>query len=326
MRRRALVVLGGTAAFATPLGVRAQTAGKMARVGFLYPGLAKMAESRIAAVREGMRAAGYRDADGVEFLTRGSDGDSTKLPALAADLVERKVDVIIAVSLLALRAAMAATSAIPIVGHDLEVDPVASGIVASLARPGGNITGVFSDFPDIGMKWLELLKEAIPSLSHVVVLHDPAASRAQLDAVQAAGRLLKVRLDVLDVSSMAELERVFDSAAERRPDAVVLLASPIFGTDAKRTAELALARRLPTATLFSEIARAGGLIAYGPNLLGTFRQLGTVVARVLQGARPADVPVERPTKFEMVINQKTAKALGLTLSPTILAGADEVIE
>lgn len=326
MRRRALMVLGGSTALATPLAVRAQTTGKVARIGFLYPGLAKMAESRIAAVREGMRAGGYRDADGVEFLTRASDGEPTKLPAMAVDLVERKVDLIIAVSLAALRAAMAATSTIPIVGHDLEVDPVASGIVASLARPGGNITGVFSDFPDIGMKWLELLKEAIPGLSNVVVLNDPAASHAQLDAVQAAARLLKVKVDVLDVSSMAGLERVFDSAAERHPDAVVIPASPLFGTDAKRTAELALARHLPTATLFSEVARAGGLIAYGPNLLETFRQLGTVVAKVLQGARPADLPVERPTKFEMVINQKTARALGLSLSPTILAGADEVIE
>jgi putative ABC transport system substrate-binding protein len=134
------------------------------------------------------------------------------------------------------------------------------------------------------------------------------------------------RWDVVEVRSTAELQPAFDSAAQRRPDAVVILTSPIFGTDAKRTADLALARRLPTATLFPEIARAGGLMAYGPNLLGTFRQLGTVVARVLQGARPADVPVERPTKFEMVINQNTAKTLGLTLPPNLLAQADEVIE
>jgi putative ABC transport system substrate-binding protein len=326
MRRRQAVVFGSAAALATSSVARAQTAGKAVHVGFLYPGLSKSGELRLAALREGMRDVGYRDGEGVEFLTRAAEGDPAKIPALVADLVERKVDLLVVVSLAAVRAANAATSTIPIVAHDLESDPVASGLVASLARPGGNVTGLFADFPDIPMKWLEMLKEVIPGLSKVVVLYDPASSRAQLDAVQAAGRQLNVRLDVLEVSSIAGLERAFDSAAERRPDAVIILTSPIFGTDARRTADLALARHLPTATLIPEIARAGGLIAFGPNLLGSFRQLGTIVARVLHGARPADVPVERPTKFEMVINQKTAKALGLALPPTFLARADEVIE
>ncbi|MFI5002463.1 MAG: ABC transporter substrate-binding protein, partial [Reyranellales bacterium] len=266
------------------------------------------------------------DADRVEFLARSSDGDPKKLDSLAADLVERKVDLIVSVSFAGLRAVKAATSIIPIVAHDLEGDPVASGFVASLARPGGNITGVFSAFPDIGMKWLELLKEAIPALSSVVVLRDPATSLMQLDAVEAAGQLLKIEVQVVEVPAIAELERSFEAAAERRPDAVVILTSPIFGTDPKRVADLALARRLATATLFSDIVRAGGLMSYGPNLLDAFRQAGTMVAKVLRGARPADLPIERPTKFEMVINLRTAKALGLTLPPALLARADEVIE
>src|SRR5262249_53998488 len=162
-----------------------------------------------------------------EFVTGAADGDPAKLPALAAALVERKVNLLVAVTLRGVRAAKAATSAIPIVGHDLESDPVASGLVASFARPGGNVTGMFADFPDISMRWLVMLKDAIPGLSKVVVLNDPASSSVQLDAVQAAGRQLNVRLDVLEVPSIAGLERAFDSAAERRPDAVIILTSPI---------------------------------------------------------------------------------------------------
>lgn len=306
---------------------RTQQAGKLTRLGFLYPGLASVAPSRIAALRAGMRAGGYDNADRVEILlARSSDGDPAKLPALAADLVERKVDLLVAVSMAGLKAAKAATSSIPIVAHDLEGDPIASGLVQSLAHPGGNITGVFSDFPDIGMKWLELLKEAIPALSSIVVLRDPISGPVQQDAVEAAGRLLKVKVQVVEVRAIAGLEGGFDAAAERRPDAVVILTSPIFGTDPERVAALALARRLPVATLFSDIVRAGGLMSYGPDLLDAFRQAGTMVAKVLHGARTADLPVERPTRFEMVLNLKTAKALGLTIPPSIIACADEVIE
>jgi putative ABC transport system substrate-binding protein len=245
---------------------------------------------------------------------------------MAADLVERKVDVIVAVSPSAVRAAKSATAAIAIVANDLESDPVGSGFVASLSHPGGNITGVFSDFPDFGMKWLELLKETVPALSSAVVLWDPGTGRVQLDAVQAAGRLLNVKLEVVEIRAIAELENGFATAAERRPDALVILSSPIFGTNPKLIAELSLTHRVPTATLFSDIARAGGLIAYGPNFAATFRQTGTLVGRVLQGLRPADLPVERPTNFETVINLKTAKALGLSLPTSVLLRADEVIE
>ena len=224
------------------------------------------------------------------------------------------------------RAAKAATTTIPIIADDLESDPVASGFVTSLARPGGNISGVFSDFPDFGMKWLELLKEAIPTLSSAVVLWDPATGHIQMDAVKAAGRLLSVKLEVMDTPTVADLERAFTTADQHRPDAVVILSSPIFGTNPKLIAELTLEHRMPTVTLFPEIARAGGLMAYGPNLLGTFRQAGTMVGKVLQGFQPADLPVERPTKFELVINLKTARALGLTLSNAILLRADELIE
>lgn len=176
------------------------------------------------------------------------------------------------------------------------------------------------------MKWLELLKEAIPTLSTAVVLWDPTTGHIQMDAVKAAGGLLNVKLEVVEARTVSELQRVFKTADEHRPDAIVILSSPIFGTNPGVIADLTIAHRIPTATLFPDIARAGGLMAYGPNLLGTFQQAGTMVAKVLQGFRPADLPVERPTKFEMVINLKTARALGLTLSNAILLRADEVIE
>jgi putative ABC transport system substrate-binding protein len=317
-------VLGG-GAVAWPLAARAQVTGRTAQVGVLYPGLPAAAVTRTAALREGLRAV-YRDADRVEIVTLSSAGDAARLAAFAADLVARKVEVIVAVSPAAVRAAKSATAAIPIVANDLESDPVGSGFVASLAHPGGNITGVFSDFPNFGQKWLEVLKEAIPALSRVAVFWDPATGSIQLDAVKAAGRLLNVKLEVVEVRAMAEMARAFEKAKGQSVDAVVILSSPVFGTNPKLVADLALAHRIPTATLFPDIARAGGLMAYGPDILGIFRQTGTMVGKVLQGSRPADLPVERPTKFEMIINIKTAKALGLELPTSVLLRADEVIE
>jgi len=320
------VLAGGVAALAVgPLPARAQGA-KVARIGFLYPGVTAVAAPRIAALREGMKAGGYADAAQAEIVVKAAEGDPTRMVPGAAELVTAKVDAIVAISPSAVRAAKAATATLPIVANDLESDPIASGFVASLARPGGNITGVFSDFPDFGMKWLELLKEAIPALSRAVIFWDPATGPTQLAAVQEAGRRLGVALTVLEVPSIAALQEAFARAADLKPDAVVLLSSPIFGTNPKRIAELALSHRIAVATLFSEIAKAGGLMAYGPNLLGTFQQTGTMVGKVLQGVRPADLPVERPSRFELVINAATAKALGLTLSPAVLLRADEVVE
>jgi putative ABC transport system substrate-binding protein len=324
-RRQFIAALGGAATW--PLAARAQK-GHLPQIGFLYPGVIAMTESRIAAVRDGMRAVNYADADKVPILARTAEGYPEKLTALMRELIDDKVDLIIAVSPSSVRAAQAATSTIPVIANDLESDPVASNFIASLARPGGNITGVFSDFPDFGTKWIELLKEAIPSLALAVVLRDPATGPIQLDAVAAAGRTLKVRLDVMEVRSIAELEQAFvvATAGDKRPDAIVILSSPIFGTKPALVGELTLRHRIATATLFPEIARAGGLIAYGPNLLGTFQQVGTMVGKVLAGARPAELPVERPTKFEMVINLKTARTLGLNIPTTLLLRADEVIE
>ena len=323
-RRQFITVLGG-ATLAWPLSARAQS-GKVAQVGLLYPGVAAVTPTRIAALRDGLRTSNYADADRLDILVHASEGDPGKLAALANDLVARKVAAIVAISPLAVRAAKSATTTIPIVANDLESDPVAIGFVESLAHPGGNITGVFSDFPEFGTKWLELLKEAIPQLSSVALLWDPATGPTQLEAVKGAGRLLNVKLGVVEVRAITELRAAFATASASNPDAIVILSSPIFGTNPKLIADLTLEHHVPTATLFSEIARAGSLMSYGPNLLGTFVQTGTMLAKVLQGTRPADLPVERPTKFEMVVNLNTAKALGLNLPTSILLRADEVIE
>lgn len=323
-RRKFMAITAGAAAW--PWMARAQQTEKVAQIGLLYPGLAAVTPTRIAALREGLRAVGYTDAERAEILVHASEGHPDRLAGLAADLVVRKVDAILAISPSALRSAKSATTIIPIIGLDLESDPVGSGFVASLAQPGGNITGVFSDFPEFGTKWLELLKEAIPALSSVAALWDPATGPTQLEAVRNAGRQLNVKLEVVEIRAIAELQNAFRVAAQHRPDAIIILSSPIFGTNPGLIADLTLEHHIPTATLFSEIARAGSLMSYGPNLLGTFRQAGTMLGKVLQGVRPADLPVERPTTFETVINLKTARALGLNLPTSILLRADEVIE
>jgi len=246
---------------------------------------------------------------------------------LAAELVAAKVDVLVPISFISVNAVRAATKTIPIVAFDLETDPIAGGIAANLARPGGNITGVYFDFPDFSSKWMQLLKEAIPRLSKVVVVRDPNSPSPQLKGVESASATLGVKLGgIIDVASLDGLDAAFHSASERQPDAVLILSSPLFGTNPGRVAELTTKYRLPAIMLFPEFARSGGLMAYGVDLLGAFRQTGGMVGKVLNGAKPAELPIERPTNFELVVNAKTAKSLGIELPTSILLRANEVIE
>ena len=259
-------------------------------------------------------------------MPRVADSDPARLPRLAAELIEEKVDVVVAVSTAAVRAVQAASTTIPIVAHDLETDPVASGLIASYAQPGGRITGVFFDFPDFRTKWLELLREVMPGLASVGLLWDPVSGVAQLEALQTAADQMRLKTNVLKVSAAPELNEAFAAASGARVDALLILSSPLFGARASVLADLALRHKLPTVTLFPDFARAGGLIAYGPNLLDTYRPLGLLVGKILQGTKPADLPVERPSKFELVVNVKTAKEIGVTIPTSILLRADEVIE
>jgi putative tryptophan/tyrosine transport system substrate-binding protein len=324
-RREFITLLGGAAAW--PLTARAQPqSAQPTKIGILYPGLSSTLPSRITAFRDGLQAAGYREPDNVELVLRSTGGDPARITPLAMELVERKVDVIVAVSAPAVTAARSATTTTPIIAFDLESDPISSGLINSLSRPGGQVTGVFFDFPEFSKKWLELLKEAMPQLSSVAVLWDPATGPMQMKGVEIAGKELNVKLEIVEVPGLPNLDDAILAASSKGVDAVLMLSSPVFGTNPERIAGLTVGARLPAVTLFPDFARAGGLMAYGVNPTSIFRQGAAIVAKVLRGSKPAEVPAELPTKFELVINLKTAKRLGITFPTSILLRADEVIE
>jgi putative ABC transport system substrate-binding protein len=326
MRRREFIALLSAVAAAWPVAARAQQSGRRPKVGMVYLGPVAMAGPRVEALLNGLRAAGYGGPEQIEIVLRTTDGDPTRITPLVAEVVERNVDVILAISSVMVQAFRQATRTIPIVALDLETDPVGSGLVASFSHPGGNITGLFFDFPDFTKKWLELLREAIPQLSRIAVLWDPATAVTPRNAVEQAAILLSIQLDVLEVRTRSDFEEVFVTASRRGAGAVLMLSSPLIGANAQPLAELAIHNRLPAVTLFPDFARAGGLLAYGVNLLDMYRQTGIIVGKVLQGRKPAELPIERPTKFELVLNMRTAKLLGMEIPTSVLLRADEVIE
>ena len=276
-------------------------------------------------MREGLRVVGYREPDQVELITRVTGGDPSRTAPMANDLMSHNVDVLVPISPTAVQAVRSLTSTIPIVAFDLETDPVGSGLVRSLARPGGNITGVFFDFPEFSKKWLELMKETLPRLARIGVLWDPATGLTQLRAVEAVAGVMDLSLQIVEVRALAELEEAMANAS-RNVDALVMLSTPIIGGSSKPLADFALRRRLPAVTLFPDFARSGGLMGYGPNIRDGYHQTAGMVGKVLQGAKPADLPVELPSKFELVVNRKTAEAIGIELPTSLLLRADEVIE
>jgi len=326
VRRREFITLLGGAAAAWPLGARAQQSAQRAKIGILYPGLASALPSRIAVLRDGLQAVGYREPDNVELVVRSTGGDPTRTIPLAMELVERKVDVILAASAPAVNAARSATTTTPIVALDLESDPVGSGLISSLSRPGGQVTGIFFDFPDFSKKWLELLKEAIPKLSSIAVLWEPATGPVHIKAVEIAAKELKVKVETMDVPGISNLDDAIFAASSKGVDATLMLSSALIGANQEYIAGLTLGLRLPAVTLFPDFARRGGLMAYGVNPLNLFRQIAPIVAKVLRGSKPGEVPAELPTKFELVVNLKTAKRLGIVFPTSILLRADEVIE
>jgi putative ABC transport system substrate-binding protein len=289
----------------------------------VYPGPQAAAQPRVQAILDGLRAGGYAQ---VEIVLRVAEGDPSRIIPLVTEVIDAKVDVLFPIGPAVVRAARSATQTLPIVANDLESDPVDTGWVASLGHPGGNITGVFMAFPDFATKWLELLKGTLPQLSHVAVLWDPSTALFQKKAIEAAAKESKLALQITEVHTSSDLDEAFSSAKRAGADAVVMLSSPVIGANVRKEAELAILHNLPVITLFSDFPRAGGLMSYGPNLLATYRDAGGMIAKVLQGTKPADLPIQRPTKFELVVNLKTAKGLGLTLPPTVIALADEVIE
>ena len=329
MNRRTFITLLGSAAAAWPRAARAQQTAKIPRIGFLVSGLA-VNPHLPEAFRRGLRDLGYVEGRNVVIEYRDPEGKLERFPALAAELVALNVDVIVAGNVPQAMAAMHATSTLPIV-FAAAADPVASGLVTSLARPGGNVTGLSLMFPELVAKWLELLKQAVPGASRVALLWQPGVigERTERDILmeaEAAARALGVRLQVVEVRGPDDFDRAFSDITKARTDALAVMSTPTLFGERRRLLDLAAKNRLPTAFAYREYLDAGGLIAYGPNVADLYRRTATYVDKILKGAKPAYLPVEQPTKFELVINLKTAKALGLTVSDKLIALADEVIE
>ena len=328
-RRSFLAALAGTFLSGGPLAVEAQQAAKFARIGFLSSNLAARTHL-FEAFRQGLRDLGYVEGRDVVIEYRDAEGKLERLRALAAELVALKVDVIVASGTLAALDAKQVTGTLPIV-FSPAADPVASGLVASLARPGGNITGVSVLAPELVGKRLEQLKQVVPGVSRVAVLWQPGGlgERTEKDTLQAAevaARALAVRLHFVEARGPADLDRAFSSMTSARAGALTLMPSNMFVTERRRLVDLAARNRLPAVYLVREFVDAGGLMSYGPNLADLYRRAAIYVDKILKGAKPADLPVEQPTTFELVINLKTARTLRLTIPPSMLGRADEVIQ
>jgi ABC-type uncharacterized transport system substrate-binding protein len=326
VRRREFITILGTAA-ALPLAVQAQQPAKVPRVGWLSPGSQTSDQNFIASFRDGLRELGWMVGQNIAIESRWAEGKFERLPDLAAELVRLKVDVIVANVTQASLAAKRATTTIPIIMVGVG-DPLGSGLVDSLARPSGNVTGPSSMLAEASAKQLALLKETVPSASPVAVLWNPANPVWQASALkqtEAAARAMGLRLQLVEARGPDELEGAFAAITRERAGALFVPADIIFVRHAQRMADLAARHRLPAMYGFREHVEAGGLMSYAASFSVMFRRAAAFVDKILKGAKPADLPVEQPTKFELVINIKTAKALGITIPQSVLQLADEVI-
>jgi putative ABC transport system substrate-binding protein len=328
MKRRSFIA-GTGVLIAWPSAARAQQAKKL--IGVLSPGPSVAVNSiSLDAFYQKLRDLGYIEGQNVTFDRRFGDWNFDRLADQAAELAGIKPDVIVAFSTTAARAAKQASNTIPIIAGTM-ADPIADGLVASLARPGGNLTGTTFIAPELIAKRLGLLKEAVPGLSRLIGLYHPGAygertMKNMVDETEAAARALGIQLKLAPAQASKDIDLVFSEIAERRVDALIVLPSPMFVGEYKRIVDLAAKTRLPVMYQVREFVDAGGLMSYGANLTDLNRRAATYVDRILRGARPADLPVEQPTKFEFILNLRTAKALGLELPKTLLGSADEIIE
>jgi putative ABC transport system substrate-binding protein len=322
MRRRDFILASGTT-IAWPLTTRAQQA-TIPVVGLLLP-LAQgpLVDAMTAAFRRGMAELGYVEGKNYATETRIKPGS---LPQAAADLVRLNVTVIFAAAPEALEAASNAATRIPVVGIDLESDPVAKGYVKSLARPGGNITGIFLDIPELSGKHVGLLKEIVPALSRIAIFGIPGLNALQFKATEMAATAVNVEAELMEIRIPDDFKGAMEAARARHIEAGILLSSPPVFVYSKQIGELALAQRLSLISLFDAFPKNSGLLAYGPNLGDMFKRCGSYVGKILQGAKPSDLPIQRPEKFDLVINLSTAKTLGLEVPLHLQQLADEVIE
>ena len=301
---------------------QAQQPGKVPHIGLL-----SLSGANQEAFRQGLRDLGYIEGKNIAIESRTAANRADRLSVLAGELVDLKVDVIVAAGSQAVHAAQRTTKSIPIVMTSSS-DPVGTGFVASLAHPGGNITGLSLVGPDLSTKRLEMLKEVILGVSRVAVFWNPddPAAKISLRETEDAAKAQAMHLQILEIREASDFESAFRAANKGRARALILLPAPIVATQAKQIAEFALKNNLPAISPVSEFPNAGGLMSYGANLADLYRRAATYVDKILKGAKPADLPVEQPTKFELVINLKTAKQIGLTIPPNVLARADRVIK
>ncbi len=311
---------------ALPLAAQAQQAPKVARVG-VFAGGGPGFQAGFEPFRQRLRELGYEEGRTLALEVRNAEGRAERYPELAAELVRLRVDVIVVQGNAALVALKQATQTSSIVMANIG-DPVGAGFVASLPRPGGNVTGLSNMAEGVSAKWVELLKEVAPKATRLAVFWDPrnVAHKSMWGEIQGAGRALRVTPLVREVRGPDDIERAFSAMGTERIGALIILPHPVAGANLRQIVGLAAKHRLPAIYLTREFAEAGGLMSYGPNVADLWRRAATYVDKILKGVKPADLPVEQPTRFELVINQKTAKALGLTFPQTILIRADQVIE
>jgi ABC-type uncharacterized transport system substrate-binding protein len=328
MKRRDFITLLGGVAAALPIAARAQEPGRIYRIGLVVGALdSPVMAPGYPALRDELRKRGFIDGRNLIVEVRSIRQDPQRLFADMADLVHSNVDLIVATGPeIALKAVLAASRTIPIVMWAGNFDPIEHGYVQSLARPGGNVTGVFTRQPELAAKQVEVLKETFPERTRVTVLAD-ALSTDQLRSAEDAARALHLNLRPLKLENPPyDIEAAFRRAIENDPQMLLVLSSPLFGPHPKEIAEQTMRHRLPAIFMFKNFVVEGGLISYGPHVPASFRRLADYVAKILNGTRPADLPVEQPTRFELVVNLKTAKAIGIELPTSLLLRADEVIE
>ena len=321
-RRQFIALLGGTAASWSFAADAQQQAGKQPRIGIISVEPGELTE----AFSQGLREDGYVDGQNIILDTRYYHGSLERIDEFARELVALKCSVIVAGSPYAIRAVLKETNTIPTVGIDLESDPVANGWVKSLARPGSNLTGLFLDIPELGGKQIEFLRNVVPTLTRLAALWDPTIGTLQFNAIETAARSSGVTLESFPIRTAEEINDAVERAAQRRVDGMIVLTSPLIFNQRSQIADLALKARLPTINGFNLYPKVGGLMAYGPNFPSIFKRAASYVDRILSGVNPGELPIERPTKFELVINLKTAKALGLQVPWQLQQLADEVIE
>jgi putative tryptophan/tyrosine transport system substrate-binding protein len=323
IQRRTFIAIISGSLLASPLAADAQPAGKVPRVGYVTSSGRSV---NVDVFDQGLRDLGYTIGQDVIVEYRFAEGRIDRLPALVDELLRLKVDVLFAPSPQAIRAASQATGTVPIVGVDLETDPVEAGWVKNLARPGGNVTGFFLDLPELSGKLIQILTEAAPRLQRVAILWDASVATSQFRATESVARAARLELQSLAFRPPEDFAASFASARNHRAQALVLLSAPSVFVNLKRLADLALQYRLPAICVFPQFADAGGLMGYGPNVTDLFREAATYVDRILKGARPAALPIQRPAVFKLAVNLKTAKALGLTIASSFLARADMIIQ